>query len=111
MKILRAEPDDWQHVRDFRLRALLDTPDAFGSTYAQEAVESEDAWWSWATGWPRAVEAAHVLRRWKKPEHRAWFAGCMRIAAEMVENHLETKLPMLELSRTTVRRLKEQQVP
>jgi len=55
--------------------------------------------------------AAHVLRRWKKPEHRAWFAGCMRIAAEMVENHLETKLPMLELSRTTVRRLKEQQVP
>jgi hypothetical protein len=34
MKILRAEPDDWQHVRDLRVRALLDSPDAFGSTHA-----------------------------------------------------------------------------
>ncbi len=58
MKILRAEPDDWQHVRELRLRALLDTPDAFGSTHAQEAVEGEGAWRSWATGWPRAGDQA-----------------------------------------------------
>jgi GNAT superfamily N-acetyltransferase len=58
MKILRAEPDDCQHVRDLRLRALLDIPDAFGSTHAQEAVEGEDSWRSWATGWPRAADQA-----------------------------------------------------
>jgi|SRR4029450_261991 GNAT superfamily N-acetyltransferase len=58
MKILRAEPDDWQHVRDFRLRALLDSPDSFGSTHAQEAVGGEDAWRFWATGWPRAGDQA-----------------------------------------------------
>jgi len=53
--------------------------------------------------------AAHVIRRWKDPEHRAWFARCMRAVAEMIERNAETKVPMLELPRTTVRRLKERQ--
>ncbi len=52
--------------------------------------------------------AAHVLRRWSKPEHRTWFAGCMKLAAEMIEENRDTKIPLLELPRTTVRRLKEQ---
>jgi Protein of unknown function (DUF3102) len=51
--------------------------------------------------------AAHVLRRWRKPEHRAWFAGCVRIAAAMIEENLEAKIAVLELPRTTARRLKE----
>ncbi len=51
--------------------------------------------------------AAHVLRRWKKPEHRQWFAGCLRITAEMIEENVEAKIPLLELPRTTVRRLKD----
>ena len=50
--------------------------------------------------------AAHVLRRWNEPEHRAWFAGCMRLAAKMIEENRETKIPLLELPRTTVRRLR-----
>jgi hypothetical protein len=49
--------------------------------------------------------AAHVLRRWKKTEHRAWFAGCMRAAAEMIEENLDRRIPLLELPRSTVRRL------
>jgi hypothetical protein len=52
--------------------------------------------------------AAHVLRRWKKPENRQWFAGCMRVVADMIEGNLETKFPLLELPRTTVRRIREQ---
>jgi hypothetical protein len=52
--------------------------------------------------------AAHVIRRWKKPPDRQWFAGCMQIAAEMVEDNLEAKIPMLELPRTTVRRLRQE---
>ncbi len=51
--------------------------------------------------------AAHVLRRWGDPMHRAWFARCMRITAQMIQENRETKIPMLEMARTTVRRLKE----
>ncbi len=54
--------------------------------------------------------AAHALRRWGKPENRAWFAGCMRIVAEMIEDNVEAKIPLLELPRTTVRRLKDRRV-
>lgn len=58
MKILRAQPEDWSGVRDLRLRALLDAPDAFGSTYTQEAGEREERWRAWATGWSDAGDQA-----------------------------------------------------
>jgi GNAT superfamily N-acetyltransferase len=58
VKVLRAEPNDWRRVRDLRLRALLDAPDAFGSTYAREAEEPEDRWRAWATGWADASDQA-----------------------------------------------------
>jgi hypothetical protein len=51
--------------------------------------------------------AAHVLRRWKQPKHRAWFARAMGATAELIESNLETKIPLLELPRTTVRKLKQ----
>lgn len=34
----------WPHYRDLRLRALLDSPDAFGSTHAQEVGRTDEAW-------------------------------------------------------------------
>jgi hypothetical protein len=52
--------------------------------------------------------AAHVLRRWKEPEHREWFAQCMRLAAGMIEDNSDVRIPLLELPRTTVRGLKKQ---
>lgn len=56
MEVVRVEPEDWERIRDLRLRALLSDPDAFGSTYEQEVDRDEDAWRSWATGWANAVD-------------------------------------------------------
>src|ERR1700691_2668171 len=36
--------DDWQGLRDIRLMALRDAPEAFGSTYAEQAVLGEADW-------------------------------------------------------------------
>lgn len=37
-------PQMWRRVRSLRLTALLDTPDAFGSTYADERQRAEASW-------------------------------------------------------------------
>lgn len=36
--------EEWQVLRDIRLEALRDAPDAFGSTYEREAVRGEGDW-------------------------------------------------------------------
>ena len=41
---------DWRDYRNIRLRALRDSPDAFGSTLAAEAVGTDDAWKSRIAG-------------------------------------------------------------
>jgi hypothetical protein len=52
--------------------------------------------------------AAHVIRKWKNPEDRAWFGRAMQTTTEMIEDNLETRVPLLELPRTTVRKIREQ---
>jgi GNAT superfamily N-acetyltransferase len=42
--VREAAPDDWLALRDIRLAALLDAPDAFGSTYEQQASYREADW-------------------------------------------------------------------
>jgi len=37
-------PEDWQALRDIRLEALRDAPDAFGSTYEGEIRRGDDHW-------------------------------------------------------------------
>jgi GNAT superfamily N-acetyltransferase len=46
MVLVRATTmTDWQALREIRLQALLDEPDAFGSTHAREAAFGEDEWY------------------------------------------------------------------
>jgi hypothetical protein len=45
MVLVRATTTtDWQALREIRLQALLDAPDAFASTHAGEAAFGEDEW-------------------------------------------------------------------
>jgi ribosomal protein S18 acetylase RimI-like enzyme len=44
VEIREVSPADWETMRDVRLTALRETPDAFGSTYAREAAFSEEQW-------------------------------------------------------------------
>lgn len=60
MVVARITPDDWALLRDMRLRALHDAPEAFGQTYEHAAAEPEFEWRSAA----RAASAG---------DRRAWF--------------------------------------
>lgn len=42
--IERMTPEGWERVRAVRLRALADTPDAFGTTLAQDLARSPKSW-------------------------------------------------------------------
>lgn len=46
--VRRVRPEEWQHLRDARLRALEDAPHAFATRY-EEAHERPEEWWvDWA---------------------------------------------------------------
>jgi ribosomal protein S18 acetylase RimI-like enzyme len=40
----RVDEDNWRTYRDVRLASLLDTPSAFGSTYAAESAFTDERW-------------------------------------------------------------------
>jgi RimJ/RimL family protein N-acetyltransferase len=44
MPIERMQSQDWKRVRAIRRRALLDAPDAFGTTLAEHDAQSADVW-------------------------------------------------------------------
>jgi GNAT superfamily N-acetyltransferase len=50
MALVRATTmTDWQALREIRLQALQDAPDAFASTYARETAFGADEWYRRAT--------------------------------------------------------------
>ncbi len=61
MRVRRASEDEWECVRELRLRALLEAPDSFGSTFEAEAQCAEADWRSWVTGWDGAADQALFL--------------------------------------------------
>ncbi len=42
--VVRLAAGEWQRLRETRLRALRDTPDAFGATFEEAACRSSDGW-------------------------------------------------------------------
>jgi len=75
---------------------------ALGTSFVERAMRYSGTSEDFAAG-----IAAHIIRKWKDPEQRAWFATSIQRAAEMIEENAETKVPLLELPRTTVRRIKD----
>ena len=55
IEVRAASPDEWRSVRDLRLRALEDSPSAFGSTLERERAYAKREWLQWISGWERAV--------------------------------------------------------
>ena len=44
IEIVRCTRADWERVKDIRLKALADAPDAFGSTFADESKLTDEQW-------------------------------------------------------------------
>jgi ribosomal protein S18 acetylase RimI-like enzyme len=66
MEVSRVRTDEWEALRDVRLRALEESPSAFGTTFAEARVRP-DAWWvEWARRSAETDEQAMFL---------AWLEG------------------------------------
>ena len=48
VEIRRIGAGEWGDLRDLRLRALTDAPDAFTVTYEEESLEADAHWTDWA---------------------------------------------------------------
>lgn len=59
----RIGEGEWASFREIRLRSLLDSPEAFGSTYGEESARGERAWRDWAAGRWRGGDAAVFVSR------------------------------------------------
>jgi ribosomal protein S18 acetylase RimI-like enzyme len=55
VRVRRLQADEWETLRELRLRALADAPEAFARTHAEEAAYPEALWRRRAAGGPDAV--------------------------------------------------------
>jgi RimJ/RimL family protein N-acetyltransferase len=85
MRVRRASGDDWERLRDLRLRALADAPDAFLTTLEEACARTDDEWRAWAEstvvfvddgftgmagGFVQADGTPMLIGMWVAPERR-----------------------------------------
>ena len=105
-KIRPLAPQEWEIYKELRLRALIDAPDAFGSTLAREEAFSDNRWQnrlagddaSWnlpllaevdgepvGLGWGRIESSdpgtANLYQVWVTPSHRGFGLGKLLLDA------------------------------
>lgn len=135
VNIRTLRPDYWAVYRDLRLRALSDSPAAFGSTFEEEHQRPNDAWVARLAGpaadnhqqsWPFAAEVdgipvglawvkldvlatktAHLYHVWVAPQARGRGvgAGLLNAAIEWTREHGATTLHLEVTSSSTAARL------
>src|SRR5262245_60465044 len=91
----RAAPGDEPILRDLRIQALTDAPEAFGSTLERELARTVEDWRGWMSpdptfilenaGAPRGIVAAkrdetvagivHLMAMWVHPDARGFGGG------------------------------------
>lgn len=102
MEVRRLRTDEWQRWRDFRLAMLADTPSAYGTTYAEAAVMTDEQWrertermatsdetvmyvteqageWLACAGGFREEEGPVVFGVWTRPEARGRRAAALAV--------------------------------
>ena len=120
--VRRLRPDEWRELRELRLRALADAPDAFGTTLEEDAQRPDAAWQSWAANRERVVivaerdgrlvgmasggrapsleRAAGLYSMWVEPAARGTGTAAA-IATAVVDWALENDYPAIGLGVTT----------
>lgn len=78
--VRRLRPDEWRTLRELRLAALAEAPEAFGSTYESAAVRSEQEWRRWPS--PGVPLAAFVAGQ------AVGVVGAMPVAGDPMTTHL-----------------------
>lgn len=107
MIVRRFGSDEWRSYRDLRLRALYESPDAFGSTFSHESERTDDDWQSrlgsgatsprdlpliaesegkavglaWARIDESQPDVAHLYQVWVAPSYRRIGIGAALLAS------------------------------
>ena len=86
MEVVRIRPDQWETLREVRLRALADAPHAFLTTHAEAAAYDDDEWRRRATARASGDREATFLAL--DGEHGLGMVGAQ---------HLDLDVPTVEL--------------
>lgn len=132
----RIHRREWRAYRDLRLRALRDSPDAFGSTFARESRRPDEEWiarveavatsaadlphvavqgyglvgLAWGQILPTERDVAHVFQMWVAPENRGLRIGSELLTAIIVwarESQVQRVVLGVTCGDTPARRLYE----